>query len=484
MQHPPGRAPDRVALQLVRPTRATCRRRAERAPSAARRSASRATGTVRTSAISPSLTVSAGTPVQHAHERHDEDPAHDRVDRRQGPDQVGQARVEPDLLLGLAQRRLDERLARILEPPGERDLAGVPRKLGRPLGEDQRGLRGEHERGQDGREPVALGRLGRRIGIQHLAESRANGRRVASRAMVEESVSRAADAAAAAVDADEVLRFARALIAAPSENPGGTEDEAAAVATEILEALDASPRTIRSEAGRPSVVAAIGSGERPRLAWNGHLDVVPAGSADTWRTGGPVGGRGRRRTPRRAGRRRHEGSRRRRARRRRRDPARRDRAGRDVRASTWPPTRSSRASTARRCCGIVACSTRTPRSWASRASSRSASPSAAAHGSRRPPSGRPRTARQPHLGVNAITSMARFLLRLHEVLPDIEHPLVGRPTVNAALIARRERAERRARPLHGRHRPAGRSRARPTPSGCSRRSSRWWTRSARRTPRS
>jgi len=40
----------------------------------------------------------------------------------------------------------------------------------------------------------------------------------------------------------------------------------------------------------------------------------------------------------------------------------------------------------------------------------------------------------PHLGVNAITSMARLLLRIEEVLPDLEHPLVGRPTVNAALI--------------------------------------------------
>jgi acetylornithine deacetylase/succinyl-diaminopimelate desuccinylase-like protein len=30
--------------------------------------------------------------------------------------------------------------------------------------------------------------------------------------------------------------------------------------------------------------------------------------------------------------------------------------------------------------------------------------------------------------------MARFLLRLDEVLPDREHPLVGRPTVNASLI--------------------------------------------------
>jgi acetylornithine deacetylase/succinyl-diaminopimelate desuccinylase-like protein len=42
---------------------------------------------------------------------------------------------------------------------------------------------------------------------------------------------------------------------------------------------------------------------------------------------------------------------------------------------------------------------------------------------------------QPHRGVNAIISMAMFLLRLPEVLPDTEHPLTGRPTVNAALIA-------------------------------------------------
>jgi succinyl-diaminopimelate desuccinylase len=47
---------------------------------------------------------------------------------------------------------------------------------------------------------------------------------------------------------------------------------------------------------------------------------------------------------------------------------------------------------------------------------------AAAHGS------------QPHRGVNAITAMARFLLRLHEVVPDTVHPLCGRATVNAALI--------------------------------------------------
>jgi succinyl-diaminopimelate desuccinylase len=48
---------------------------------------------------------------------------------------------------------------------------------------------------------------------------------------------------------------------------------------------------------------------------------------------------------------------------------------------------------------------------------------AAAHGS------------MPHRGVNAITSMARLLLRLPEALPDLTHPLIGEPTVNAAMIA-------------------------------------------------
>jgi succinyl-diaminopimelate desuccinylase len=42
---------------------------------------------------------------------------------------------------------------------------------------------------------------------------------------------------------------------------------------------------------------------------------------------------------------------------------------------------------------------------------------------------------QPDRGVNAIVTMSRFLLRLHEALPDREHALVGRPTVNVALVS-------------------------------------------------
>jgi acetylornithine deacetylase/succinyl-diaminopimelate desuccinylase len=251
--------------------------------------------------------------------------------------------------------------------------------------------------------------------------------------MVEDTPSRAADAAAAAVDADEVLRFARALIAAPSENPGGTEDEVAAVASDILASVGAAPRTVRSEAGRPSVLAAIGSGGRPRLAWNGHLDVVPAGSLDTWRSGDPWEGRvvdGRL-------------------------------VGRGAADMKGPVASALAAAAAIRRAGIELAGTfelhlvadeelagihGTKVLWESGLLDQDAAivgePSelqvglaerggawltatafgTAAHGS------------TPDRGVNAITSIARFLLRLPEVLPDLEHPLVGRPTVNAALI--------------------------------------------------
>ena len=72
--------------------------------------------------------------------------------------------------------------------------------------------------------------------------------------------------AADAVDPAEVLAFARALIAARSENPGGTEDEAAGVATDLLHQIGADPQIVRGDAGRPSVVARIGTGDGPSLA--------------------------------------------------------------------------------------------------------------------------------------------------------------------------------------------------------------------------
>ncbi|MDH4111120.1 MAG: M20 family metallopeptidase [Actinomycetota bacterium] len=241
-------------------------------------------------------------------------------------------------------------------------------------------------------------------------------------------------AASAAVDADEVVAFARALIAAKSENPGGTEDEAASVASGILSGLGAVPEIVRSEAGRPSVVASIGTDAGPSLAWNGHLDVVPAGSLDTWGHdpwAGDIDAEGRL-------------------------------VGRGA-ADMKGPIAAALAATAalRRArttmtgslvfhlaadeelAGVHGTKVLWERGLLTQDAVIVGEPSemqvglaerggawftatafgSAAHGS------------QPHRGVNAITSMARFLIRLPEVLPEREHPLVGRPTVNAALIS-------------------------------------------------
>jgi succinyl-diaminopimelate desuccinylase len=242
----------------------------------------------------------------------------------------------------------------------------------------------------------------------------------------------AADAAAAAVDADEVLAIAQALIRARSENPGTTEDAAAEVATGALLALGASPETVRGEAGRPSVIATIGAGDGPTLAWNGHLDTVPAGTLDTWSVdpfaGEVVDGR---------------------------------LIGRGACDMKGPVAAALAGAAAVVQAGVELAGSLTfhlvadeelagthgtqvlrDRGLLTQGAAIVGEPSnlevalaerggawvtattygAAAHGS------------QPDRGVNAITAMARFLLRLQEVVPDTVHPLCGRATVNAALI--------------------------------------------------
>jgi succinyl-diaminopimelate desuccinylase len=245
---------------------------------------------------------------------------------------------------------------------------------------------------------------------------------------VESAVAAAVDA----VDPDEVVRIARALIAAPSENPGGTEDEAAQVAADVLAGLDAGPRIIRSDEGRPSVVAAVGSSERPSLAWNGHLDVVPAGAAGTWPhppwdgviEGGRLIGRGacdmkgpiaaalaagaaiRRAGVQLGGRLHYHLA-----------------ADEEVGGIHGTKVMWDRGLIDQDAC-IVGEPTDLQLGLAERGGAwfTVVTTGTAAHGS------------QPQLGVNAIASMARFVLRADEVLPDRRHPLVGPPTVNVALI--------------------------------------------------
>lgn len=243
---------------------------------------------------------------------------------------------------------------------------------------------------------------------------------------------RAVAAVVEAVDPDEVLGIARALIAAPSENPGGTEDEAAQVAADVLAALDAEPRIIRSDGGRPSVIAAMGSTARPSLAWNGHLDVVPAGEVETWShppwdgvvDGGRLVGRGAcdMKGPiaaaLAAGSAIH-------------------RAGVQLGGSLHyhlaadeevGGVHGTKVMWERGMIDQDACIVGEPTELQLGLAERGGAwftvvtSGTAAHGS------------QPDRGVNAITSMARFVLRANEVLPDRRHPLVGPPTVNVALI--------------------------------------------------
>lgn len=254
------------------------------------------------------------------------------------------------------------------------------------------------------------------------------------RAVIDQDAVRspAADAAAAAVDGDEIVAWGRGLIAARSENPGGTEDEAAGVAAEILTGLDVSSEVVRGEGERPSLVATTGAGQGSSLAWNGHLDTVPAGSADTWSqppfAGALVDGRlvGRGACDMKgaiaaalgaaAGLRRagvalagsltfHLAA----------DEELAGVHGTQVLRDRGLLTQD--AAVIGEPTGLTLALAERGGAWITATSF-----GQAAHGS------------QPHRGVNAITSMARFLLRLPEGLPDQEHSLCGRASVNAALI--------------------------------------------------
>jgi succinyl-diaminopimelate desuccinylase len=240
------------------------------------------------------------------------------------------------------------------------------------------------------------------------------------------------DVVASAVDRDEVLGLAQALIAAPSENPGGTEDDAADVAAGFLRDIGVATTIVRGDADRPSVVATVGGDSPTSLAWNGHLDTVPAGSLDTWSVNpfagevveGKLIGRGAC-----------------------------DMKG-AIAAALGAASALHRAGVElagsltfhlvadEELAGIHGTQVLLDEGLLSQRLAVFGEPTdftlglaerggawitataygAAAHGS------------QPDRGVNAITSMARFLLRLREVLPDVEHPLCGRATVNAALI--------------------------------------------------
>jgi succinyl-diaminopimelate desuccinylase len=87
-----------------------------------------------------------------------------------------------------------------------------------------------------------------------------------------------------AVWVDELVELAQRLIRVPSVNPPGDERAAAAIVAAELDRLGAhAVEIIEAAEGRQSVVARWGVPGGRVLAWNGHLDVVPAGDESLWR---------------------------------------------------------------------------------------------------------------------------------------------------------------------------------------------------------
>lgn len=89
-----------------------------------------------------------------------------------------------------------------------------------------------------------------------------------------------------ATRSDDLLAFARALIATPSPNPPGDQKAVADRVVKELTALGISDITIlAAEPARPNVIARV-RGSRPgrSLLFNGHLDTKPAGDRLAWHT--------------------------------------------------------------------------------------------------------------------------------------------------------------------------------------------------------
>lgn len=85
---------------------------------------------------------------------------------------------------------------------------------------------------------------------------------------------------------DELVEFARELIATPSVNPPGDERAVAALVRARLSALGIEDvQELSAVEGRPNVMATVPGSERGRrLMLCGHLDTKPPGDLEAWRS--------------------------------------------------------------------------------------------------------------------------------------------------------------------------------------------------------
>ena len=81
------------------------------------------------------------------------------------------------------------------------------------------------------------------------------------------------------IDSAALVAFARDLVRIPSENPPGDENGVAMKILDRLKNLGLKTEIVEAEPGRPNLIASLeGDPGGPTLLFNGHTDVVPAGS--------------------------------------------------------------------------------------------------------------------------------------------------------------------------------------------------------------
>ncbi len=85
-----------------------------------------------------------------------------------------------------------------------------------------------------------------------------------------------------AFDRERATERLVALVRSASENPPGNEKACAEIAAAYCEDLGLETSLHEIEAGRPSVVARWRNGQGPTLTYCSHIDVVPAGDPSLW----------------------------------------------------------------------------------------------------------------------------------------------------------------------------------------------------------
>lgn len=99
------------------------------------------------------------------------------------------------------------------------------------------------------------------------------------RAVVTVPLTDGEEALLARLSLPQIVDLTTALIAEPSENPGGDEASTVAVLAEACHRAGLSVEVVEAAPGRPNLVATLpGGSDGPTLLFLGHSDVVPAGT--------------------------------------------------------------------------------------------------------------------------------------------------------------------------------------------------------------